>query len=1061
MNNSQAALATLVAQGHQFHRDERFDKAAACFTAAIEAFDALTASPGAAPRLLARCELVAAHAAVLSDLGRWADAEPPLRGALQALEGSAEAACDDGRAVLALLSFERGRCLMVRRDLPAAQSLMRAALTHLQGLDADLLRGRVLGFLGSALAMANDHEAGLPLLEQALAMLDRPLHRAQLRELVYVISNLGAVNSHLGQLDAAFDYFMQAEAMLLGLVSAGRQSLRVELARARMNLGATLSRAERSDESERVLQAALVDYDLAIRRSPPGADTFRTRALRAAALMNLGYEAFRGDRFDEAQRYFQRTSHTYAGLVAAHPELRHDQAKTWVNQAHLAARTGRRARAAALYAKGLANIVQLTAEGNTHLAPDHANAALGLARVEMAAGRVERSCALFEQALGTLVALTQRGQLRHAPAWLAGWQAQMSAVLAEAEARRRPANAAALATLSHVLADPPRRGMVGGDDAPQALLAGVVLVGQWLPATPGAAPSDERVPLVGQYLRHLLGWVADVLSESEPAWLHRHAETLQQVVEGLRGAACALPDASLWLAEWFFHTRGLRAQRSALAQGTEPRLVALRELLAQLRQLEDELLGANRAVPPAAGGDMRSTGTPGLLPPGPPPLHAEQQAAAWRELHDRVQALRDAAVADGLLPAALRVAARDVALQMAPNAALLMLARCADQRLLVVVLRGGGAPMTAASHAFITPHSDLEPFTVSGLNLLARRALAQRAGGRMLRSTAVGEQPATTTPAVDDADRFALALYRTLWDDAVAPALAALAAEGVDDICLLPSDELHLLPWSHFAATDARFDGRLAVYPSAGAWLRCRLRDAEPAATAPPRWAIACWPALDSPQPLPWVEIERQLSQRLWHGLSARFEWLQAPRPSADGVDALLGMGHGAAPGDNPACAGLALGDGAVLSAHDLLRVRTCRRALLSACVLGRTDEVFGEALGFLSGCFDYQTTFGTGWLTEVPDAEACLLSLALQHALRDAGPAFWGEVFRQTRQAIGRGEWPANFGGWLARELPAAVAGLGAPWRDVPAVSVDTTVFAVPPPSLQRLMPWAVALGQ
>lgn len=106
--------------------------------------------------------------------------------------------------------------------------------------------------------------------------------------------------------------------------------------------------------------------------------------------------------------------------------------------------------------------------------------------------------------------------------------------------------------------------------------------------------------------------------------------------------------------------------------------------------------------------------------------------------------------------------------------------------------------------------------------------------------------------------------------------------------------------------------------------------------------------------------------------------------------------------------------------------------------VLARVDELHSEAMGFLSTSFGYRTSFGLGWLVEVPDAEACLFSLALQYALHCALHAAlaspgrrqppWVNVFVCVRQGIAQGTWPPGFGAWLATELPQAVAGSGLP---------------------------------
>jgi hypothetical protein len=213
----------------------------------------------------------------------------------------------------------------------------------------------------------------------------------------------------------------------------------------------------------------------------------------------------------------------------------------------------------------------------------------------------------------------------------------------------------------------------------------------------------------------------------------------------------------------------------------------------------------------------------------------------------------------------------------------------------------------------------------------------------------------------------------------------------------------------------------------------------------PQRWAVAASDG-SAARPLPWAAVERTLAGRLWGGAMQTLAFDRDGRPMDDDAGALLGIGHGGAPDGNPAHAGLALGGG-VLSAADLPRLPRCRYALLSACLLGRTEDAQGEGLGFLSACLDYRLHFAAGWLTEVPDFAACLFSLATQWALRAAPHAAWSRTLRDLRRDLLAGRWPAGFGAWLATE--------GAP------LSASLREAAEAPPALlQRALPWAVALG-
>jgi hypothetical protein len=198
-----------------------------------------------------------------------------------------------------------------------------------------------------------------------------------------------------------------------------------------------------------------------------------------------------------------------------------------------------------------------------------------------------------------------------------------------------------------------------------------------------------------------------------------------------------------------------------------------------------------------------------------------------------------------------------------------------------------------------------------------------------------------------------------------------------------------------------------------------------------------------------------QARERAAHRLARGERGAGDPGP----VDALLGVGHGSAPDRNAARTGLLAGSGtsakpaAWLQPHHLPRLRRCRHALMSACYLGHTDGTAGEALGFLSGCFDHRFVFASGWLAEVDDRAACLYSLAAQWCLQQrsvsplaaAGASGWSDTLAHLRRQLLRGQWASGFHAWLVREWPA-----GATARAPSA----------PPPDLQRALPWVVTLG-
>ncbi|MCW5637208.1 MAG: hypothetical protein KIT17_28025, partial [Rubrivivax sp.] len=396
--------------------------------------------------------------------------------------------------------------------------------------------------------------------------------------------------------------------------------------------------------------------------------------------------------------------------------------------------------------------------------------------------------------------------------------------------------------------------------------------------------------------------------------------------------------------------------------------------------------------------------------------------------------------------------------------AVLLLARPQPARLLVVALVHPPGGSAAAWHRQAALDDELGRFGCATLNRLARSVWA-----------------APSANHLPDADLFALDLFERLWQQGIAPVVRELAAAGVTALDLVPSGDLHLAPWGHLAVAVASAPSErsaqaaqpaasdtsptwatsagspasapgtveLRVLPSVGAWWACE-REAGAPAVPTPRWALLAQPAPPELGALRWADVEARLSLALWGEAGMSGVELEDGGPAPPEADAALLIGHGVVPGSNAAQAGLATG-ARLVQPYQLLRLGRCRRALVSACLLGHTDDRSGEALGFLSGCFDHRLTFTAGWLTEVPDQAACLYSLAAQWLLRQSaagagrGHAAWAASLAQLRRELQCGAWPAGFGEWLAARWP----------RDAMEPAPPS-----PPAALLRALPWAVALG-
>ncbi len=1056
-----AAARTRARRAHARRRAGRLDSAIEC---AHEAGRSLREriDAGQAQHLPAWAELVALACGTAIDGGRVEGVLLQLNTASAELLASTAADTEPARLAAARLHLEAGRLHALQRRVPAAREQLLAVLcapdlATLEGEPGALLRLRAQAVLGATLCMHNEHAEGLQRLEQALAGFDGAGLDAAGLDRARVLINLGAAHFEQQRLDEAQRRTQQAQAVLLPLVRARRPGARADLGRALINLGGIQARAGRLAEGVRAYREALHAFDAALRSQRLAGDVSRLRGSRAKASMNLGYTLFKSGDFDAAQRYLTDSLRRYGPLSKDVPHLQADVARTLVNAAHLAARRGHTDRAAALYERGLKDFEVLMAGGAApHLEADRANARLGLARMKSTRGRARRSVLLFDGAMTALRDLTHAGQLHHATAWLKAWVAQASVLIDHAGAA--PVRSSMLPHLLRALRSPPLRALGEHEEPLRAPAAALHELERWLAISPRDSAQREAIDtLAPACLHYLLDCTAQWLSESSPAWLAPRQTAMQRWVGRLGDVASRLRGAPLLLAEWFLRTRGLRAQRIALASGASALVVALREALHELNRLEAELLGGLRGSALDAD-DANDADTPALLPAhadGPAPALVMQRAARWQALRAQVTGQLAQVTAAGLLPASLQLSAPDLVHRLAPGQAVLFVARLDATRLVAAALLAPGAgPACCWVIGLPARHADV---SCELLNAAARQALRHDFSAAPARDLSPPRRPIAVAVAVAGAseaasgDRLALAALRDIAAHAVAPALRELLQAGCRDIAIVPADDLHLLPWGDVVRAVVPGPAAIAVYPSAGAWRRCCERDAA-LRTAPPQWAIACAAGPgDAPQ-LHWLESERRLSQRLWRECGAVVAPLADDSAQRGAFDSLLVMGHGDVPQGNLALSGLRLDHGQVLGAHDAAAGGGFEHVLLSACVLGRTDDAFGEPLGFLSACFGYRTRFGVGWLTEVPDDAACLFSLALQFTLRralaaEARAALWSEAFHATCRCIEQGAWPDGFAIWLAEQ--GEDGGDPAPrWP------------ASPPQSLLRVLPWAVALG-
>lgn len=1039
------ALRLLAAGQYEvFH--ERYGAACTLLERALAGLDAA--------QVLLRVELLALLTEAQIGADRLADAERNSAAAAQAAETLRAEGCPLPVALMARIALNRARIGFWRREHDAAATDARVALDLLRSSaphpGSALLLIHAHGVLAVNLSLSGRHDEAIELNRAAGEVLDAPGLRYLGRERVMVAMNLANAEHFAGRHDDARAHFHQAIALATGLIEAGSKPRVHDLGRTLMNLGGLELNAGHADAAFAAYERALALYDAEIGRvRRRRGDARRLEASRASTRMNLGYACFRNGQYQRAGQMLRLAMRDYARMKATVPHLEDDEARAAVNQAHLLLADGKPQQAARRYAAAVATWQRRLAEGRSHLRADLANARLGLARTLIARRQFDAAAGLIKQGLAAYVDLTHEGQLQHARAWLDAWLGNAEAAV-QAHHRRSGDAAAPLAavaaTLVACLDRPAQRALPIGDDQPRQLLTTIDRIGAW------PREADARSPWTGlasALIRHLLGWIAVLLGDSDPQWLGTHGRTLLDAVGRLRALAWQQPDAAALLADWFICTRGLRAQRDALAASSDPQVRDFALRLAQLRRIEEDMLGR---LPLAATPDS------GLLSPlgaNVAPAGGAEPAGEWLDLRRRCDIERQRLAGEGLLPHRLRPGWQELAAHLPRDSALCLLARPQPSSVTVIVVHRAQERDPRAWAADAALPEVLHPIGSDQLLGLVRRALAG-AGARDLRRAAEGgtAEPPDHSGASGRRD-FAIEMLRALVNAASAPLAESVARLGLRELVVVPSDDLHCVPWHDMIGNRWATRCRIVLHPSVGSWLRSRVDPSH--APAPLRWAMAAAAETGAAAPLPWVRVEAALSRRLWQGLAAPPKEIDAQRRRADGVTALIGMGHGALQEGNWSASGLALDGAAVLTAHDLPHIRTSRRLLLSCCVLGQTQDILGEPLGFLSAGFGYGVEFGCGWLTEVPDRYACLFSIAFQFALRQAiaatGDADWGAVFETTRQGVQRGSWPPGFGSWLKHELatvtgadPASAAGAG---------------LDAPPEGLRQMMTWVMHFGR
>ncbi|MDA0183361.1 CHAT domain-containing protein [Solirubrobacter phytolaccae] len=206
-------------------------------------------------------------------------------------------------------------------------------------------------------------------------------------------------------------------------------------------------------------------------------------------------------------------------------------------------------------------------------------------------------------------------------------------------------------------------------------------------------------------------------------------------------------------------------------------------------------------------------------------------------------------------------------------------------------------------------------------------------------------------------------------------ALDSTAAAGDRPLVIVPTGELHALPWSMLPSLDKR---PVSVSPSLRLWYRAAFAGPLPHR---PRHVLVAGPRL----PAATEEIEA-LARRHPEATTLTHEQATVANVARalDGADSAHVAAHGRFRDDNPQFCSLELADGNV-TVYDLERLhRLPQRIVLSSCESGLSAVHAGdELMGFTAAVFALGTSTVIAAVVPVPDEATKGLMLALDEALQ------------------------------------------------------------------------------
>jgi hypothetical protein len=675
-------------------------------------------------------------------------------------------------------------------------------------------------------------------------------------------ANLGLALSHDGQLRESMAQHQLALSCYQSLIDAGNDQFRADALMIRGNMGITLSLGDEHLAARAQHEAALFGYLVLIEA---GQEQYRAEAARTQG--NLAKSFWRTDQLHEAMELNHAALANYQALIdAGQRQYLSNAANIQTSLGFTLSNEGQLLQASEQYHAALDTYEFLVEQGQRRYSEQLPNVANNLAVVAL------------RQLIASIYALENdtrtRGTLQKKTAWRNTCMLCRTPVHAQAgslQARSVLQNAIEKLSVTRLL--------VGDVSALGVLQRTLHTLTQCQKAQ---AALQTAMPTLAQDMAAVadvwLNQAAHLLAHGQPRFLNTRFESnIAPMLQAVLGMLIEWNDAAA-VANWHLRTQGLRAQRQAVAAGasSDEDLQKLDALYNRIEALDGQIHGQYMA------GNLL------LGQPGPNRLRwfagqaesfaRDESALMQSKLLERdrlwdteLQPLLQRLERLGKLPGNQFLRLADVAEKLQANATLVLLMPAADGQLAAVCVQTKAADALNASKYKASLHR--VALAVDSTTLWAQVDSLTRHASHGLRSVRglqdeaqTAAAGAVTAPAVLTTAE--LAAVRSAWlaaPRALQPLLVQLRAQGMDEVHIVPSGDLHLAAWA--GSLDELVPGlRVRQFPTTAGWWRVMGDAGTP---APTRWASLAFDAADTPKELVWVGAEVRALQRIWAGAGA------------------------------------------------------------------------------------------------------------------------------------------------------------------------------------------------